>query len=405
MDTEFYIDVRNPDGSRVGSGPIVSATGWSSTRRMDRAGKVSFAVPMSDRKSELLRSKQRVTCYRFGAGGPEYVGGGIIDQLEIDPREDGGVELAVSGNDMLRELMRRSVHFLALRSGWNPMSHTNALAAIAAYAPTGWTFIPAAGAGDVYYQFNGSSVLNALTKLAELSDSHFYLSGEREVTFQTGFDASGIRAVEAPLVQPEEMDNVSFLANFALEEESYDRISRIYPYGHGTRGAALNLSSTTRTAPAGYTLDKANNFLRHDATETEYDRDERLIQWYDIEPLDADDDDVSTPAEVEAAANQLFDRALAELSRRIYAKQTYKLALAFCPLSLRPLQNLRCVFRRALDGRNVVNVNQLLNILEATTDIDEEGLRTTGLTVAVVDRYPERETNPIVQLFQDRQAR
>ena len=59
---QFYIDVLDVQGNKLGSGPITSASGWRSTARMDRAGDFSFTLPASDDKAALIQEKRRVRC-------------------------------------------------------------------------------------------------------------------------------------------------------------------------------------------------------------------------------------------------------------------------------------------------------------------------------------------------------
>ena len=127
---------------------------------------------------------------------------------------------------------------------------------------------------------------------------------------------------------------------------------------------------------------------------------EAVRQWRDIAPISA------TSTDEESAANALFDVALEELQRRSVPALTVELAITHCPQVLRPMQTIRCIFRRVAQGRVVASIDEQLNIIEATTTIDRQrGLRTTGLTVSTARRYPETDADPIVNLVRTSQLR
>jgi hypothetical protein len=108
----IWIDVENASGARYGDGPIITASEWQSTRRLDGAGTFSFVMPASDPRSNLLAHKRIVRCWRADASGVREVGGGIIDAITVTPGDP--TLLQVSGDDLLRELANRTVGDLDL---------------------------------------------------------------------------------------------------------------------------------------------------------------------------------------------------------------------------------------------------------------------------------------------------
>lgn len=252
----------------------------------------------------------------------------------------------------------------------------------------------------MYHQFAGETVLAACTKLAELTRDHFYLSAERQITFGSTWSDTGLRAIEAPFAPDIADPNTCYISSIKYAEETFDLLTRIYPYGAGELSAALDLSNCTRTAPSGYTLDTSSNFICNDDAESTYGQIETVRQWRDIAPISA------TSTDEESAANALFDVALEELQRRSVPALTVELAITHCPQVLRPMQTIRCIFRRVAQGRVVASIDEQLNIIEATTTIDRQrGLRTTGLTVSTARRYPETDADPIVNLVRTSQLR
>jgi hypothetical protein len=119
---EIWIDVEAINGTRYGDGPIVTATGWESVRRLDGAGTFVFAMPAGDPRSALLAHKRIVRCWGADGDGVREVGAGIIEQIELMPGRPGqATMLRVSGDDLLRELANRTVGELAL---WQEVDYT-----------------------------------------------------------------------------------------------------------------------------------------------------------------------------------------------------------------------------------------------------------------------------------------
>lgn len=107
---EMWIDVENASGTRYGDGPIRTATGWTSTRRLDRAGEFSFTMPASDPRllcadgTALLQHKRVVRCWAADENGIREKGAGIIDTIEWSVDANGATMLTVSRKRPITEL-------------------------------------------------------------------------------------------------------------------------------------------------------------------------------------------------------------------------------------------------------------------------------------------------------------
>ncbi len=384
----FHIDIEDSAGNRLGSGPLASASRWRYTARMDQAGEFSFTMAATDPQRDVVQKKRIARAWALLGDTWTEVGAGVIDNIQRRPQRDGTVLWEVSGGDLLRELTYRSVRDLKLYFNNLPVSPATALAAVAPYAPPGWTFTPdpSPPVPELYGRFNGESVLAAIVKIAEKSQSHFYRGTGRSVTFASTFTPSGIRAVVPGPggLAPETC------AIIRLQEtiDSYDLLTRIHPRGSGNGDVPVTLKATTRTAPAGYTLNKAQNYIEHDAAVAQYGVIEEFVDWREIAPVE------NTPSDVRAAANQLFDEAMRELTRRSQGTETpyYDLQLAGCATLLRPMQTIRTVYRDTVAG---IDIDRDLNILEATWEVDESGVQTTGVRVTTADRWPQGEAGAV----------
>lgn len=390
----FWIEIGDSAGNRYGPGPITSAHYWEHTKRVDRAGEFTFAMPLADEKADWIQPRFYARCYALLANGPQLVGSGVIDSIEQTLDTDGNINLVVNGSDLMRELMWRSVEYLPLASGLGPVSHTVAVALLAIAKPTNWTFIPASYPpnDEIYYYYAGESLLAAAITLAELTRVHVWMSDEAVLSFTNEWDTSGLRAIQASVNPNIAADNVCLIADLAITTETHDTISRIIPYGaeiSDLPGSYVSLFNTTRSAPTGYTLSTADKYIKRNSTEAEYGRTEQFVKYSDIKA------NSSAAADLESAANQLFDLALYDLQRRSQPTVLYQLTLAHAPVVIEPMQTIRVVYRRAISGRLILDIDEDLYIMGATTRIDSDGLRTTVLDVATVDRWPPSDVDPI----------
>jgi hypothetical protein len=384
----FYIDVEDAQGNKLGTGPIRSATGWRVTRPMDGAGSWSFTAPLADVKLAQATPRRYAHIYAYVAGTYQWVGGGPIDAIKTSIGADGTVMADASGSDMLRELAWRSVGSLTVSDGaGGPTTHAAALAAIMAYAPAGWgaTPDPAPGWDQLYGQFGGETVLAALANIAQRSRSHYYLSGRRVVTFGSTFGGSGVRCVAAA---GQLGTGQAAITGLEVERSSYDLVSRVIPVGAGQSRVALTLRATGRTAPAGYTLNTAANYLRNDGVESAYGRCERVVSFKDISPLS------STTADVISAANVLYDAAKYWLDQHSAPVTAYRVSVAECPVLVRPLQTVRVVWRDPAQG---TAIDADLYVLGVEWTGDASGVRTAGLTVADAPLWPESDVSAVVE--------
>lgn len=372
--------------NKIGPGPIVSASQFSVTKRLDKAGEFAFAMPGSDEKASYIQAKRGISINAI-PGNPTngsvltYIGGGIIDSISKKPGDDGTVTLAVSGSDPLRLLTRRTIV-----GAFQNHDAVDALATLAAnYAP-GWTFNPdplwVISPVTIYMSFSGETVLACVIKIAEKLGAHVYLSGRRTLQCQITPDDSGIRAIQMAGSPAAET-----CAIMDLEEvsDSYDLVTRVIPYGAGQGNARLTLAASNATPPAGYTLSTAQNYLSNNAAETEYGIAEQRVEFKDIAPLS------NTDADMQAAANSLYESAKIWLDLNTVPHKAYRLKIAGCNQVLRPMQTIKVVYR----GDNL-DLNDDLLILESTVRGDTNEVYTTDLVVSNLARWPASDAGAVV---------
>jgi hypothetical protein len=387
----FYIQIEDSSGNPYGDGPISEASYWEYTARLDQAGAFSFALPATVAKAAIVQNERIARAYVILGGLWVNVGAGPITEVTRTKGADGRVLLTAKGDDLLRELTYPSVHNLTL-DDIPVMSFPGAMSTLFGYFPAGWNYtIPTTSTiNAVYARFNGESLLAAIIKVAQSQEMHFYRDTTgtgRNIVIANAFTASGIRAIQAgPGPLATETCAITSLTQHLLSSDFY---TAIYPHGSGNGDIDLRLKATNRAAPSGYTLDAANNKLSYNSNVSIYGLRERHVDFKEIGPVS------NTAADLQAAANALFDAALREL-RLISAgigAATYDVSLAGCNALLRPMQTIQLAYRSVEEGLSIDGT--ALNILEATWRVEASEIQTTKVVVSTSDRLPQTDTGTI----------
>lgn len=262
---------------------------------------------------------------------------------------------------------------------------TTGPADIIALAPSGWTLDTTdfynATATAVVHQFAGETVLEAFVKLAELTGEWFRLGDGREVQWmQTDTPDSGIKAVRhAGDPEMAEVSTHCVIRDLRRVQDSYQAyVGRLYAVADG-----ISLGDTTQTPPSGYAVssDSRGYYLQHTSTWSSYG-----IELY------MEFSDAQTP-------DQLYQAALAELQLRQTIYDAYDVEVAGLWEQVKPGDTIRVSYRRIVAGYIAVDLNDDLIILEATTRIDANGIKTTALRLANQPRYPDTAAEVLARLL------
>lgn len=262
----------------------------------------------------------------------------------------------------------------------------DALSKIMQFAPTGWTLDTSNGhatTGKPVLLFaEGESVLEMLFMVAETTGEHFRLGAGRQIVWMRRDQSdSGVYAVQAESgAASEGASELCLIGSVQRTLNAGPVRTRVYPMGADD----LTLENTTRTAPAGYTLNKGANYLEHDAAVSLYGV---IEQWLVKREIKNDFADV--PAQVEAAANALFDAALEWLNVHAEPVEAYSLSVVKVDRHLRVGQTIRVVYDEWRDGYHALAIDDQLHILGVTYQVDATGSTlVVGLDVATTDRLP-----------------
>jgi hypothetical protein len=393
----FEITIESTLNTATGPGPIYTAQDWQQTAILNGSGSGSFTMPATDSRAALLTHRRIARARTLLGADMHDFGAIIIDALGTDEDFQGGAMLTAQGNDLFDELAGRIVPSLTLDDGAGGPTD-DPFTDLLTYA-TGWSMDAVNGyatlLGEVLLTLADETVLAALVKIAEMTGESFRLGAGRKIVWLRDLSASAvsanvrlINAGHGPDLAAN--DDVAIITELAVETNTHDLFTYIYPRGAGDGDARLTLDETTRFSAAGagnytsgdYTLhidaDPLESYIKRDTAVTAYGQIERAVTYSEITPA------TTAAADVEAAANQLFDAALAELKQHSAPQAIYSIACTKLEKQVLPGQTVFVSYRGMAGDYLYVDIEDTFLVLEATTQLDQQGVRTTGLVIGAL---------------------
>lgn len=431
MAISWWVNIENSAGTRQGAGPLLPVR-WRSTAVLDRAGSFEFEIPATDqRAADLLQLKYLARCYAVIDGATVQVGSGIIEDITI--RVSNGIPMrVVSGPDLLGELRRLTVdkrvvtglagyYYLPTFAGDDEIPYKLLANYANAKAASSWSLLNSAGSTigsgtavtdyEIYARFRDDSVLNSLIRVAEICGEHFRIgSSGRQVQWlgrTSDFAASGVRAIyDVDATKVGDYDYIAQIADISHKQDAQGIVNRLILYGAGEGENRLTVRPATEWpdgtavsgSPHNRTIDSRNYYLvttttsaavdlvfncLEDATSSAaYGVHEMALQINNVSPLS------NTTADVQNAANQLVIAGFEYLLQNAEPISSYSLRLVGCNTILRPGTTIPVQAQRWVDGEKPIDINDTLNILSATVELDAYGVRTSDLVVSDGSRQP-----------------
>lgn len=265
---------------------------------------------------------------------------------------------------------------------------------IMALAPAPWaldtvpSFAYGGTANGTYNSFAGELVWNALLKTATQAGEQFRKGDGRTIQWlRSDEPSSGVRAIRGGNGITLTDEDVCYLVNLSRVQNTFDEITRVYPFGAGNGGARLTLANTTLSAPVGYVLDVVNNFIRVDPEPT---RIERYVSFKDVQAQDNINE--------RAGADALFLAALAHLQKRQAGHVTYRAMVVGLDKVIKAGETVRIVYREVVDGFVALDVDEELVVLEPTIRVNTAGVRTVSLLLSSVALWPVSDADTLAEL-------
>ncbi|MCP4415966.1 MAG: hypothetical protein GY805_05045 [Chloroflexi bacterium] len=352
---------------------------------MDEIGGVDFVLPAIDEKTAIVGAGKRYKIYHetYGLLGT-YIHKGSSVQVS-----DGRPAITVQADDALIEMVHKNCYF---RRNFNYVQVDSVVSSLVALV-SGWsTGTLETSIGNTTVSYEGESVFEALDVLRDRWGRHFRLGGDQVVDFGSFGTDSGIRLIRPESVPRELADNddVAFVANLEIIEESAEIINRLIPVGAGAGTAQLTLEHTTSTEAAypvssGLNADGSSFYYIEDATsQAAYGLVERPLERSNIRPL------TNGTVNLQNAANTLYRAALTMLLRWKDPRTYYKVSVSKLAVTgLEPGDKIRLVYRGIADYQGLpykwVDVDTLMWVMDITETYGANGQQRVTLEVAATD--------------------
>jgi len=271
--SRLVVDVVDNSLALTGPGPLYNVISAEIVEEIDRAGTLSLVVPASDERAFALVGTESLVRFRSPDGLTAY---GRLQQSALTGGSDNKMNRTLSGQDLLGELLFPTTGPTAEYNNVSTASIINALLASSTF--TAGSVSPSVTPTTIV--FEGQTVLQALTTLAEQAGDHFR-QGSTPRTLEWGvFGGAAVwrftNVQRAPLLSAAPLD-VSYFDRLEITEVSGQVENRLFPAGAsgfdlrdasssctGIKVVAArgnNGAQTTTTAPAsagGQTLTVAS---------------------------------------------------------------------------------------------------------------------------------------------------
>lgn len=387
----LWADVYDPTGTtRLGAGGVMLRS--ASVRRvLDGPGRVNISTLGTDERAlDLMQPKRVVKVYTDGVTGKRELGAFVVDSIRMS--DSSSKSLAVSGRDLLALLGNTNT---GLGRAYSQQAVSAIVSGLAGLA--GWS----ASVTDVEplsVRFDGSSVLKALQVVAEQRGLHLRLGTGMAVEVGTFGVDSGVRAEAVKLAHRDMYanDKLLMIETVELLTESADVVNAVLPLGAGDGDAVLTLAQSTR---GGVTVRSGGDgrdeyWLEDAASIAQYGRVERRLDFNRIAPV------TNSSADVENAANALYDAATVWLARHKQPRNSYKLACRKADVTVQAGDKLTLSYKGDItDGRgNVVDVRDVRGLFWVLSVTERWGVEggALDLEIADVDTYNAGEAGIVV---------
>ena len=388
-------------GTRLGEGPVAVASARV-RRKLDGAGTLELELPATLRRAlELVQVGNRLRLFIHKDGQQRRLGSGWIEYVALDDSAE-SLRMELRATDELAALARASVW---MKRTWDNTPLQTVIADLAALI--GWS-ADCAIEDSVTLKLEGTSILNALIRVAEETGYHVRQVREREIEFGAFGESSGIVARRAaPGAHRLNEPGVIIVQDIAVETTIEDLCNRVLVLGglyqDGGTEYELSLADSTRTGPytiQAMTLPDASTgyFLEDAASIATYGPVERVQRW-NVQPAEP----YGAP-ERQAAADQLYDAAAAWLSRRAQPQRTYQIsAVQAIGENIHVGDRIQLQYSGAVrDQRGTlvyINVNESLWVL-SVEEVYSPFELSVSLDLSNVDRVPRGITEQLAETIE-----
>lgn len=401
-------DIYNAQGIKQGEGPVWTLTDLNVTRLLDGPGSVTVTSPGTDERAlDLLTNERRIRVYGLQSSGIEDqptlrpLASGILRTIKAKTAPSGW-SLSADGPDTLDELTRINTLLARIYSGQTVGFIVRDLAALA-----GWSVVLDAAFEDKRLQcrFDGTSVLKALQAVAKGQGLHLR-EGTTERTLEIGAfgQSTGLRLVNAAYAPPmlAGNDDVMLIETLSVSRSSETIINWLVPIGGGQGESAVTLEHCTRQGPYDVRTivigEKTLYYLCNDASVAAYGMIQKVGSFKDITPISNSD------ADLEAAANALYDAAVAWLDRAKERIDTYRVGVKKVRRSIRPGEKIHLTYKGFVTNErgmivNYVNVDADFWVMRVAERVGLEGI-SADLELSNIDQAAQDTAQIVISAIE-----
>lgn len=384
----LWADIYNAAGVRQGEGPVALRDA-AVKRVLDGVGSVSVTIPGTDTRAlALVGNEARIRVYYrpTDEGETRELGRGVVRKLKTAGTTDEWVMVA-DGPDDLDALTRRSVLLGRKYSAKTVSEIATALIALVG----GWS-VSASGGNTTDARFDGMSVWKALLGIAEQQGLHVRAGTSAETVEVGAFGSdSGLRLVN-PAQAHHAMysnDDIALIDSIQVEKNSEAVCNRVYALGAGIGEAWLTLAESTRNSP--YTIESTTGpdgttlyYLQDFDSITAFGYIEKVGKFSQVAPLS------NSVADLENAANALYDVASNWLTRYAQRQDVYNVTCRKVRATVRPGDKVRMVYKGVVERDGAVveylDLDDDFWVMEVTETVGVEG-SSLDLKLSTVDRH------------------
>jgi hypothetical protein len=396
---QFWVETLDGSGNRTG---IISNIRNASVKRvLDGVGDISIEIPGTDKEaSDLLQDGVKVRIYVSQRDDEEkrLLGSGIIRKRRASDTSS-NFSLICSGPDDLDDLRNKSV-LQALEYNENTLDEIiNGAEAVTGLLDhlNGWSATVDVSESH-YARFDGARVLTALQKLVEDKGLHFRL-GDNAQTLEVGdFGVSnGITLVQAPAYMPEmdSNDDIGIIESIAIEEDGTQTVDFIVALGATTGSdVALTLADSTRTDPYPIQADTWNGktyyYIGRSVKSLAAIFADNTLR---LKMLSFDQIQIqsNSNADIESAANALYDAAVAYLIRHLEPHKQYSIMASKLRSNVKPGDKMRVQYKGWIEDSEgnllpPVDINTDFWIMDVSESVNLDGVK-TSLKLTNIDMH------------------
>lgn len=413
----LWLDVYDSSGDKVGLGPIQAVVSFAASSRLNRAGTWQALVALDTRALDLLQPRRTALAWMADDTARWFVGGGVIDQLQVKLGTQGEMLLDVSGQDLLEELNRYAVGETVIDNTLPATEEgTQFYQFLRYWLPSSWSMNYEEFVDPLFiHLISYDTYLGVLTALSD----RFGLWFRRATTIGIVRVLNLVPTLPSTVTlraigngAPDITDlNTCVITDITVQQQATDILTQVAPFGSGNADARLTIDAATEwpdgtaltsdyvvdgqtlryIAPFSSVRTRHVAMVRNLTALAVYDDLLRAVAWKDIAPISN-----STP-DVQNAANALLAAACSYLLAHRAPVQTYDLTIAGLRREVTPGELVHVTARRLVENQAPIVIDADLRVLEVSTQVDAGGLSTVGLVVSTADGWPQSDADALVE--------